>query len=74
MTGPELQAIRHKLCGSNTAEFARMLGYQGTTDASLSASVRRLETMERVPEWFAKLATIYSGSPSRAVRMAAASS
>src|SRR6185312_12251305 len=62
MTGRELQAIRHQLCGSNTAEFGRLLGYQGK-DASVSVSVRRLETMERIPGTIAKLAAIYRDNP-----------
>lgn len=59
MTGSQLAAIRRTLCGTNTAAFGRALGYQGK-DISVAASVRRLETMERVPEWFAKLAAIYA--------------
>lgn len=59
MTGPELQAIRHKLYGTDTVGFGRAIGYQGN-DPTVSAGVRRLETMARVPQWFAKLATIYS--------------
>lgn len=62
MTGKELADIRRVLCGTDTATFGRALGLGGT-DESVSASVRRLETANRVPEWYAKLATIYSENP-----------
>jgi hypothetical protein len=62
MSGPELAAIRRALCGTDTAAFGRAIGYQGK-DTSVSVSVRRLETMDRVPEWFAKLASIYVARP-----------
>jgi len=62
MTGAELREIRKALYGEGdnaTAAFATALGLAGRTDASLSASLRRLEAMWRVPGWFARLATIY---------------
>ena len=57
MTGATLAAIRRELCPgvAGAIEFGRALGYQGT-DESVGVCVRRLETMDRVPEWFAKLA------------------
>ena len=62
MTGPELQAIRRQLCGTDTLTFGRMLGYAGK-DSAVPANVRRLETMDEIPGWFAKLATIYVKNP-----------
>lgn len=64
MTGAELREIRKALYGEGdeaTASFARALGLGSSisAQASLAASVRRLEAMWRVPEWFAKLAVIY---------------
>jgi hypothetical protein len=64
MTGAQLQAIRRKLYGTDTAKFGRAIGLSGK-DTSVEASVRRLETMDQVPEWFAKLATIYAKRESR---------
>lgn len=57
MTGPELQAIRRKLCGTDTTAFGRMLGYKGK-DRSVSVSVRRLETMAQIPGQTATLAAL----------------
>ncbi len=58
MSGRELASIRRTLCGTNTGAFGRALGYAGN-DATLAASVRRLEIMEKVPGSIAKLASIY---------------
>lgn len=61
MTGAELQAIRKALCGTDTVKFGRALGLaQNGADATIAASVRRLEAMERVPRWFEILASIYA--------------
>lgn len=62
MTGPQLAAIRRELCGTDTVSFGRALGIDGE-DASIASSVRRLETRNRVPGWYARLAAIYSKQP-----------
>jgi hypothetical protein len=63
MTGNELQQIRKTLCGTDTVTFGRALGLcynQTDNHKSVAASVRRLESMDKIPEWFAKLASIYA--------------
>jgi hypothetical protein len=55
MTGAQLAEIRRELCGTDAVAFGRMLGLQGK-DASVAASLRRLETRETISEWFAIIA------------------
>jgi hypothetical protein len=62
MTGPELAAIRRALCGTNTATFGTVLGLGGNS-VTVAQQVRRLETRDKIPEWFARLAAIYRDNP-----------
>ena len=59
MTGSELAAIRKSL-GLSTTQWGRALGYSGT-DASVSASVRRLEARhdDAIPTTVGRLALMY---------------
>lgn len=62
MTGTQLAAIRRDLCGTDTVSFGRALGMDGGA-ASIASNVRRLETRDRIPGWYAKLAGIYRDHP-----------
>ena len=57
MTGPQLSLIRNKL-GLTRLEWGRALGYTGE-DEGVQASIRRTETMDRVPSQVARLAEMY---------------
>ena len=62
MTGAQLQAIRRQLCGTDTHSFGRALGL-GSTQKSIEATMRRLETARKVKRTYAILAAIYIEQP-----------
>ena len=57
MTGPQLRAIREHF-DLTRLQWGRALGYTGE-DEGVQASIRRTETMDRVPSQVARLAEMY---------------